>query len=133
MSTLHKSTHTDTASSSWIVVPKRLQVMSSHKCLNTDLCHCINVCKREFVQCHNESLSAGAGGPVVEGGSFHLAAPGSIPGISTRLGVQGCDGAHSTLTAGIIRAKGPLVVTCILRFVTLGQAPNSRNVQCFSK
>ena len=35
------------------------------------------------------------------------------------LGVQGCGGVHSTLTAGIIRVKGPLVVTC-----TLGQAPN---------
>jgi len=71
------------------------------------------------------------GGPVVEGGSLHLAAPGLIPGVSTqptRLGVQGCGGVHSTLTAGIIRVKGPLVVTCILRFATLGQAPNSRNV-----
>ena len=64
---------------------------------------------------------------MVEGGSFHLAAPGSIPGVSTqptRLGVQGCGGVHSTLTAGIIRVKGPLVVTCILRFATLGQVPN---------
>jgi len=84
----------------------------------------------------HHSLRTGAGGPVAEGGSFHLAAPGSIPGVSaqpTRLGVQGCGGVHSTLTAGIIRVKGPLVVTCILRFATLGQVPNSRNVQCFSK
>jgi len=28
------------------------------------------------------------------------------------LGVQGCGGVHSMLTAGIIRVKGPLVVTC---------------------
>ena len=45
---------------------------------------------------------------MAEGGSFHLAAPGSIPGVSaqpTRLGVQGCSGVHSTLTAGMHCAK----------------------------
>jgi len=74
--------------------------------------------------CFSPACSAGEGGPVAEGGSVHLAAPGSIPGVSTqptRLGVQGCGGVHSTLTAGIIHVKAPLVVSCILRFATLGR------------
>jgi len=59
--------------------------------------------------------NAGAGGPVAEGGSFHLAAPESNSRrhhLALGLGAQGCGGVHSTLTARIVRAKGSHVVVC---------------------